>query len=661
LNALSASPDKDQVVVAGREVLKILSVTDTEVKEVLNLRIGSRLNLNFSSNDVKWCNHYAKFTIATAATNGAIVIWDLQKPGQKLERVINEHTRAVNRVTFHPTEPILLLSASQDGTLKLWDLRAKNFARHTFEGKAESVRDVQFSPTFAYEFAAAFENGTIQRWDIRNPSLYERKLNAHNGLALTVDYHPDGRLVASGGRDKMIKIWDMKSDTRKPIYYIQTIASVARISWRPSFSNSTSTFPSSTSPLLTDHRIHVYDLSRPCIPQYSLDVHDNVTTGFLWDDSETLWSVGKDKYFVKSYIRGATRPVGEVSKSAVGWNGYGDLTIAVDEGGSVGYRFGSDDEDLTSDASADKGDSENETYYRTQHELSSASKTKGSGATTLRLIKTCESNSQVAWNCGHYRTAESWKLLAMFYSSAPSAANPPHDPSLNSSNRKSLQRPEQNNSYIYDSDFPPSINVNSPSSTSTSFLSNSLSSRQPQLSSQSGVVADPGVETPLVLRDWDPKEMVEEMLMHYANQGDVQMCVTVLLVLRNNLKSFKLSASLEKLEEQWFSSYIDLLHRFKLWSTAAAVMSSCTIASVRAYNQESTTIYTTCNNCFKPLMNSKGSYWYCEKCTKLLNTCSLCHRPVKGLYVWCQSCSHGGHLSCLQTWFQGCSSCPTGC
>lgn len=35
-------------------------------------------------------------------------------------RIITEHTRTVNRVQFHATEPTLLLSGSQDGTMKMW-------------------------------------------------------------------------------------------------------------------------------------------------------------------------------------------------------------------------------------------------------------------------------------------------------------------------------------------------------------------------------------------------------------------------------------------------------------------------------------------------------------------------------------------------------------
>lgn len=72
---------------------------------------------------------------------------------------------------------------------------------------------------------------------------YEKKINAHTGLVLTLDYHHEGRYIASGGRDRMfenivfnitfrIKIWDLDSDTRHPFKSIQTIASVARVQWR---------------------------------------------------------------------------------------------------------------------------------------------------------------------------------------------------------------------------------------------------------------------------------------------------------------------------------------------------------------------------------------------------------------------------------------------
>ena len=37
------------------------------------------------------------------------------------------------------------------------------------------------------------------------------------------------------------------------------------------------------------------------------------------------------------------------------------------------------------------------------------------------------------------------------------------------------------------------------------------------------------------------------------------------------------------------------------------------------------------------------------------------HVPVKGLYVWCQGCGHGGHLVHLKNWFEKKTVCPAGC
>jgi WD40 repeat protein len=78
--------------------------------------------------------------IATAATNGAVVIWNIVRDGQvkhgnynyyffgfvnssvfsATEMTLTEHIRAVNRVSWYPANSNLLLTGSQDGTMKLW-------------------------------------------------------------------------------------------------------------------------------------------------------------------------------------------------------------------------------------------------------------------------------------------------------------------------------------------------------------------------------------------------------------------------------------------------------------------------------------------------------------------------------------------------------------
>ncbi|CEI94287.1 hypothetical protein RMCBS344292_08499 [Rhizopus microsporus] len=500
INAISMSPEGNAVVVAGREILKVLSFGKTRVVETLNLRAGSQLNLNYSSNDVKWGNNATKHKVATAATNGAIILWDLHKVGRKSERVITEHSRAVNRISFQPDNGNILLSASQDGLMKCWDFRdSRNSARYRFEGKSESVRDVQFNPVNIYEFAAAFETGTIQKWDIRNPkALYDRKLNAHNGPCLTVDWHSGGKLVASGGRDRTIKVWDMSTDNRRPLYTIRTVASVSRIQWRPGYEDEIASCA-----LLTDNRIHIWDIRRPHIAKYVFDEHDTTPTALLYSEQER--------------------------------------------------------------------DVENE-----QLDVESIEEAK---------IKEERQHNEAQDRIDSY------------------------------------EQLSQSSGY-------------------TNSLNTTLSQTQVQFSPQ----------TP-----WQHDATVMDLFNYYTEQGDVQMCVTLYLVLEKYLDID------ENRLEDWFTAYIDLLHRFKLWSTATAIIKACKVQNVRERNENATTINVACNTCFKLVQGTSNGAWACDKCHRLLNPCTICHQTVKGLYVWCQGCNHGGHLAHMRGWFATEKLCATGC
>lgn len=327
VNAISTSPRKNCVVVAGREILKIYNYNG-EIVEKMNLRIKDRLNLNFSSNDVKW-SLKSENIIVTAATTGAILVWDINKPGLKIDRIITEHLRAVNRVSFHHQSPLTLISGSQDGTMKLWDLRVKGSCQKTFHGKEESCRDVQFSQN-PYEFVSVFETGIFQRWDIRNPNHPETRFNAHNGFVLCVDIHPSGSIVATGGRDKLIKIWNLKKQDKKPIFSIQTIACLGRIAWQPN-----DTMNIAASSLVTDYRIHLFNVQK-YVPTHSWETHENVVTGFVWSDASTIWSCSKDKTIARTSLSDAVHVSDSLTLSSSAWSPNGAI-VTVDKNVSIYY------------------------------------------------------------------------------------------------------------------------------------------------------------------------------------------------------------------------------------------------------------------------------------------------------------------------------------
>jgi hypothetical protein len=57
------------------------------------------------------------------------------------------------------------------------------------------------------------------------------------------------------------------------------------------------------------------------------------------------------------------------------------------------------------------------------------------------------------------------------------------------------------------------------------------------------------------------------------------MCVTLYLVLQKYIR-----VNDERLEN-WFDSYIDMLHRFKLWSPATAIINACKVPRIQERNQ----------------------------------------------------------------------------
>ncbi|XP_028162519.1 GATOR complex protein WDR24-like, partial [Ostrinia furnacalis] len=324
-NALALNKDCSQVVIAGRNVFKVFSIGETEFTEVCNLRVGKNLNLNFSSIDVAWST-IEENTLATAATNGAVVVWNLGRSGRsKQEHVFSDHKRTVNKVSFHLTEPALLISGSQDGMMKCFDLRMKEVAR-TFISNTESIRDVQFSPHQAHQFAAVSENGSVQLWDVRRHERCLQHFTAHSGPVFACDWHPELPWLATASRDKTIKIWDIhaKPNLEHTIY---TIASVGHVKWRPQ-----KKFQVASCALVLDCAVHVWDVRRPHVPLATFAEHRDVTTAIAWQaDPHTFLSTSRDCSLYRHRFTEAAHPVLWANPHGVCVSARGELAHAAPE------------------------------------------------------------------------------------------------------------------------------------------------------------------------------------------------------------------------------------------------------------------------------------------------------------------------------------------
>jgi hypothetical protein len=147
-------------------------------------------------------------------------------------------------------------------------------------------------------------------------------------------------------------------------------------------------------------------------------------------------------------------------------------------------------------------------------------------------------------------------------------------------------------------------------------------------------------------------EIVADALERYADRGDVQTCVLVMLALGSRLKVPALRARL------WFHSYVELLQRHRLCTQATEIIRRAPDEAVRSMNQKMTTVHQSCAHCHAAMLQPG---FVCAKCKRTVSPCSLCGQRVQGIWAWCQGCGHGGHLDHMQAWFAENQTCPTGC
>ena len=185
IQAMDRNRDGTKLIVGGQNMLRLVSLIDGRLLEHgPTVRSTKHKAQHHAVSALKF--HPRDDLVASASSNASVVLWDLNRMGGgasggagKMAEVKTKedggHTRAVHALSWHPSEKKLLLTGSQDATMKLWDLRVPSAVQTTFTGR-DAVRDVQFHPgNYPFLFIAGLENGQVQVWDIRKTTPHSCK------------------------------------------------------------------------------------------------------------------------------------------------------------------------------------------------------------------------------------------------------------------------------------------------------------------------------------------------------------------------------------------------------------------------------------------------------------------------------------------------------
>lgn len=368
ITCIDSSPDGRSAILAGLYVLKTVCFDGLEIREGIDLRAllvaqhAPRNNTptsvadQLSIKDVKWGEPQGRQAIFTACTNGKIFQYDLVRAGSTslgspVDCVqIREDSRQVNALDINPHRNSWLLSGSQDGIVRCFDIRQPTHTRtgatfrstQAFKCNAD-VHRVQWNPKDGFLFACGTEQGVVLKWDIRKPSAPILRINAHEKTCTSIAWHPDGVHLASAGLDCKCNIWDMsKQDKRqKPKWTISTPAPASTLAWRPGQWSATAqgkrasqlamSYDESGQKRYGINAVHIWDLARPTMPYKEVQRFDSSPSAMLWHDQYLLWTAGQDGIFSQCDVSFAPKVIDRQAVSTMTFSSRGDVLMLLDE------------------------------------------------------------------------------------------------------------------------------------------------------------------------------------------------------------------------------------------------------------------------------------------------------------------------------------------
>lgn len=353
INTLAINEKGTHALLGGREIFKTIKIEDGACIEDLNLRTTIRSRPTEASGkprhkysvdiaDVAWAKGDSVDLVAAATSSGKIILYDLGHAGLQAAQ-LHEHARQVHKVTFNPHRGSLLLSGSQDGTVRLWDVRDVRHQASTlqskrkYSGQSDGVRDVKWSPTDGVDFAFGTDSGWVQAWDMRHLKTAKIKIPAHALSCNTIDWHPDGKHVVSGSSDKIVRVWDLTNTGRQRAgWEIKTPYPVLNARWRPSCESSLPQYHGirQCTQLVTAYDrehpvIHVWDFRRPTLPFREMSPCSSAPTDLLWHSQDLLWTVGREGIFLQSDVQHASKVINNRALQSFATSPGGDLTFIV--------------------------------------------------------------------------------------------------------------------------------------------------------------------------------------------------------------------------------------------------------------------------------------------------------------------------------------------
>lgn len=369
---------RHHAVIGGKNYLRLICLNEDQLRVLqdINLLDTKSIYTSRASNKLHNINTIRTIsnTVACGLANGAILVYKVSPSGQsRLQTRLTDHKRCINSLDFIDSENVLV-SGSQDGSIKLWDLRTSvtkpaislHAALHN-----DPIRACQNSPHSAVRnkicILSVHDSGALCKFDLRsslasNAHTPDRKWNLHSGPVLSLNIHPEKEYVATGGRDQKICIFnysESQSSTRTtPESMINTYGSILKVRWSPYLNNdnkrgesdnanAVSNYDIACLYLNDDPTITTFNLDRKFIPKRVIHSYEQKpVSNFVWAHNEAhchkIWALTRSNVFTTYNLDlrrdpDVSRPLEDLNSIAVTWDSNDNFMMVNQDKNHLGY------------------------------------------------------------------------------------------------------------------------------------------------------------------------------------------------------------------------------------------------------------------------------------------------------------------------------------
>lgn len=203
------------------------------------------------------------------------------------------HRGSVNAVAFSDDGEWLVAGAGEPGLFgeaRIWNVAGRSSLLKMVQGHKDSVYAVRLSPDRSLLATGGYD-GLILLWDTASGKLL-RRLEGHNGAVFELAFRRDGKILASASGDRTVKLWNVATGER-----LDTLKESTKELYTLAFSPTGERVAAAG----VDNRIRVWQVSadgkegtNPLL--VSKFAHETPVLRLAWSaDGETIVSTGEDR------------------------------------------------------------------------------------------------------------------------------------------------------------------------------------------------------------------------------------------------------------------------------------------------------------------------------------------------------------------------------